>query len=215
MPPAPAAAKPAEDASSAGHAESAPLTAIRDDLGDCTRCPLHKGRQNLVFGEGAAQASLMFVGEGPGRDEDRQGSPFVGRAGRLLTKMIAAMTLDRQDVYIANIVKCRPPDNRDPGPREIAKCLPFLDAQIDAVKPKAIVALGRIATQSLLETSSPLKGLRGRFHDRKGIPVMPTFHPSFLLRFEEDRTWKARAWSDLRQVMALLNIPAAGPGGKQ
>jgi uracil-DNA glycosylase family 4 len=191
-----------------------PLDAVRDELGNCTRCALHRKRRNIVFGEGNPRAAVMFIGEGPGADEDRQGRPFVGRAGQLLTKMIQAMTLDRNEVYIANIVKCRPPGNRDPKPEEITSCFPFLEAQISTIEPQVIVALGRIAAHVLLDTNESLKNLRGRFHDRKGIPVLPTFHPSFLLRSEEDRKWKGLAWLDLKQVMSFLNIPMPGAGDK-
>jgi len=190
------------------------LDAVREELGDCTRCALHKGRRNIVFGEGSPRAAIMFIGEGPGADEDRQGRPFVGRAGQLLTKMIHGMTMDRNEVYIANIVKCRPPENRDPQPGEIASCSPFLEAQISTVQPRVIVALGRIAAQVLLDTNEASKNLRGKFHNRKGIPVMPTFHPSFLLRSERDRKWKGLAWSDLKQVMSFLNVPIPGAGEK-
>lgn len=187
--------------------EARSLEAVREELGDCVRCPLHKGRRNIVFGEGNPEARLLFVGEGPGADEDRQGRPFVGRAGQLLTRMIAAMGLDRGEVYIANIVKCRPPQNRDPRPDEIETCFPFLEAQIATIRPEVIVALGRVAAQTLLETDKSLTRLRGRFHERNGIPVMTTYHPSFLLRKEGDRRWKGQAWSDLKQVMSLLGLP--------
>lgn len=194
--------------------EHGSLDSIRAELGECTRCPLHRTRHNIVFGEGSSHASLMFIGEGPGAEEDRQGRPFVGRAGQLLTRMINAMTLDRFDVYIANIVKCRPPDNRDPNRSEIDTCFPFLEAQIGAIAPQAIVALGRVAAANLLETTNPIGKLRGRFHDRKGTPVMPTYHPSFLLRNEGDRRWKAEAWADLRKVMALLDIAIPDSGSR-
>ena len=156
----------------------------------------------------------MFVGEGPGAAEDREGRPFVGRAGQLLTRMIAAMGLDRSEVYIANIVKCRPPQNRDPRPDEIVTCFPFLEAQIAAIRPEVVVALGRVAAQTLLETDKSLTRLRGKFHERNGIPVMTTYHPSFLLRKEGDRRWKGQAWSDLKQVMSLLGLPEKGTGVK-
>jgi len=190
------------------------LDAVREELGDCTRCALSAMRRTIVFGEGNAHARLMFVGEGPGADEDREGRPFVGKAGKLLSRMINAMGLERSDVFIANVVKCRPPMNRDPEPREIATCFPFLEAQIAAVKPEVIVALGRIAAMALLGTKDPTMKLRGMFHDRNGIPVMPTYHPSFLLRNEGDRKWKAEAWSDLKMVMARLglDVPATGNG---
>lgn len=183
------------------------LEAIRRELGDCVRCKLHEGRTNIVFGEGDPNARLMFVGEGPGADEDKQGRPFVGRAGQLLDKMISAMTLDRSEVYIANVVKCRPPGNRDPQADEIATCLPFLEAQIEAIEPKVIVALGRVSACVLLGTRKALGQLRGRFHYPGEIPIMPTYHPSFLLRYQGDRKWKANAWSDLKQVMAMLDMP--------
>ncbi len=190
------------------------LEDIRKEMGECTRCPLHQGRRNIVFGEGDPNARVMFVGEGPGAEEDAQGRPFVGRAGQLLTKMINAMTLDRSDVYITNIVKSRPPDNRDPRPEEIEACLPFLEAQIEAIQPEVIVALGRVASNALLDTNAPLSRIRGEFQERDGIPVMPTYHPSFLLRTGEDRRWKGQAWSDLKKVMALLGIPPTAAGNK-
>jgi len=188
------------------------LEAVRADMGDCTRCPLHRNRTNIVFGEGDPNARLMFVGEGPGAEEDRQARPFVGKAGQLLTRMIEAMGTDRSRVYIANIVKCRPPGNRDPETIEIQTCLPFLQAQIKAIGPAVLVALGRIAANTLLDTKAPLASLRGEFRDFEGIPLMPTYHPSFLLRQEQDRRYKADAWSDLKQVMGTLglSVPAAG-----
>jgi uracil-DNA glycosylase len=189
------------------------LETVREELGDCKRCPLHQGRLHIVFGEGSPHAALMFVGEGPGADEDRQGRPFVGKAGQLLTKMIRAMGFDRSEVYIANIVKCRPPGNRDPLELEINTCLPFLKSQIEAIKPKVIVALGKTATWSLQNTRESLSNLRGKFHDLEGIPVMPTYHPSFLLRKEKDRKFKAEAWEHLQKAMALLrtNQPHSEP----
>jgi uracil-DNA glycosylase family 4 len=189
-----------------------PLETVRAELGECTRCPLHKTRNTIVFGEGNPNARLMFIGEGPGADEDRQGRPFVGRAGQLLTRMIQAMRLERADVYIANIVKCRPPKNRDPEPLEIHTCLPFLEGQIAAVAPEVIVTLGRVAACTLLETKDPISNMRGEFRYRNGIPVMPTYHPSFLLRAEPDKRPKAEAWSDLQKVMALLDRPLSGSG---
>jgi len=190
------------------------IEAVRADLGECTRCPLHETRSAIVFGEGNPRARIMFIGEAPGADEDRGGRPFVGRAGQLLTKMIHAMGLDRSDVYIANIVKCRPPGDRDPQPVEISTCFPFLEAQIEAVKPEAIVALGEIAVTALLGGQVPLSDVRGKFHELNGIPVMPTYHPWFLLRQEPDRSAKAEAWSDLKQVMARLGLPVPGTGDK-
>lgn len=189
------------------------LERVRQELGECTRCPLHKTRQQIVFGEGDPRAQLMFVGEGPGAEEDRQGRPFVGRAGQLLTKMIQAMGLERNGVYIANVVKCRPPENRDPLPMEIGTCLPFLEAQIGVIAPRVIVALGRVAAGTLLNAKGSLSELRGRFHDRGDIPVMPTYHPSFLLRQEPDRRYKAEAWSDLKKVMELLGLSREQTGG--
>jgi DNA polymerase len=174
---------------------------IRADLGDCRRCRLCDGRKTIVFGSGDSAARLMFVGEGPGREEDLQGLPFVGEAGQLLTKMIEAMQLTRETVYICNVVKCRPPENRNPAPEEIAACSPFLLRQVKTVSPKVIVALGTFAAQTLLATKEPISKLRGRFHDYHGIPLMPTFHPAFLLRSPEK---KREAWSDLQQVMKIL-----------
>lgn len=188
------------------------LEAIRELLGECTRCPLHEQRRTIVFGEGNPQAQLMFVGEGPGADEDRQARPFVGKAGQLLTRMIRAMHLDRADVYIASVVKCRPPNNREPHRQEIHTCLPFLEAQIAAVKPNVIVALGKVAATTLLDTQEPISRLRGRFHVRNGVHVMPTYHPSYLLRAEPDKRPKAETWADLQMVMSLLDSlpPARG-----
>lgn len=177
------------------------LADIRADLGDCRRCRLCEGRKNIVFGSGDPGARLMFVGEGPGREEDLQGLPFVGEAGQLLTRMIEAMNYSRETVYICNVVKCRPPENRNPAPEEIAACSPFLLRQVKAVAPKVIVALGTFAAQTLLATKEPISRLRGKFHDYHGIPLMPTFHPAFLLRSPEK---KREAWSDLQQVMKIL-----------
>ncbi len=174
------------------------LLAVREDLGDCTRCPLHGGRTTLVFGVGNPRAELMFVGEGPGGEEDRQGEPFVGRAGQLLTRMIGAMGFERRDVYIANVVKCRPPQNRDPEPDEIEACEPFLKAQIAAIGPRVIVALGRFAVQTLLRDGAPISRLRGRWREYQGVRLMPTFHPAYLLRNPAD---KGKAWQDLQLVM--------------
>jgi DNA polymerase len=161
---------------------AARLAEIRADLGECTRCKLHRGRTNLVFGVGNPRARLLFVGEGPGAEEDARGEPFVGRAGRKLDEMIRAIGLAREDVYIANVVKCRPPDNRDPEPDEIDTCSPFLARQIEAVRPKVIVTLGSPATRTLLRTRVGITQLRGTWQSYRGIPVMPTFHPAFLLR---------------------------------
>ena len=188
------------------------LESIRVELGDCRRCPLSNGRKNIVFGEGSPDARLMFIGEGPGADEDREGRPFVGRAGQLLNRMINAMGLERSDVYIANVVKCRPPSNRDPEPNEIGMCFPFLKAQINSISPEVIVGLGRIAVGSLLGRKVSLTKIRGTFYHVDGIPIMPTYHPSFLLRKEPDRRWKAEAWEDLKKVMSLLGLPFDGRG---
>lgn len=181
--------------------EISTLENLKTHIGDCTRCPLHKRRQHVVFGEGNPKADLMFVGEGPGADEDEQGLPFVGRAGQLLTKMIHAMGYQRKDVYIGNIVKCRPPNNRNPEPVEIETCFPFLKKQIEIISPKVIVCLGKFAAQMLLETQIPISRLRGKFQDKNGIAIMPTFHPSYLLRSPE---MKKYVWEDLKQVMARL-----------
>ncbi len=177
------------------------LAQIRAELGDCTRCKLHATRTNLVFGVGAEDAVLMFVGEAPGEKEDLAGEPFVGPAGQLLDKMIEAMGWRRESVYIANVLKSRPPGNRNPEPDEVAACSPFLDAQIRAVAPRVIVALGKPAAQHLLQTNAPISALRGQFHERAGVRVMPTFHPAYLLR---EPAKKREAWSDLKLVMAEL-----------
>jgi DNA polymerase len=184
------------------------LADVRAELGDCTRCKLHTTRNKLVFGTGAEDAALMFVGEAPGADEDRLGEPFVGRAGELLDKMIEAMGWSRHTVYIANILKSRPPGNRNPEPDEVAACFPFLERQIEAIAPRIIVALGRPAANGLLATNAPISALRGKFHDRKGVRVMPTFHPAFLLRTPEK---KREAWSDLKLVMAELERLGIAP----
>jgi len=177
------------------------LLAIRSDLGECARCKLAGGRTNLVFGTGNPAAELVFVGEGPGADEDLQGEPFVGKAGQLLTKMIEAMGFRRQQVYIANVVKCRPPGNRNPEPDEIEPCEPFLRRQLEAVRPKVIVALGKFAAQTLLRSEIPISKLRGTWSTYQGVKLMPTFHPAYLLRSPEE---KKKAWADLQLVMAEL-----------
>jgi DNA polymerase len=183
--------------------DAAALAVIREDLGDCKRCKLHAGRKNLVFGVGNPAADLVFVGEGPGANEDAQGEPFVGEAGQLLNKMIAAMGWSRQDVYIANVVKCRPPGNRNPEPDEIRECEPFLIRQLGAIKPRMIVALGKFAAQCLTRNpDAPISALRGRFHEYQGIQVMPTFHPAYLLRTPSA---KRTVWEDLQLVMAELD----------
>lgn len=177
------------------------LHSIREEIGDCRRCKLHSSRTQIVFGAGNPLATLVFVGEAPGQDEDRQGLPFVGKAGQLLTRMIAAMGFTREEVYIANIVKCRPPNNRNPEPDEIAACEPFLKKQLGVVQPQIICALGNFAAQTLLRTQAKISQLRGRFHDYLGIRVMPTFHPAYLLRNPQD---KRLVWEDLQKIMAEL-----------
>jgi DNA polymerase len=174
------------------------LEAIRADLGDCRRCPLCSQRRHIVFGAGNPHARLMFVGEGPGQDEDQQGEPFVGAAGQLLTRIIQAIGLTREAVYIANVVKCRPPRNRTPEAAEIAICRTFLERQIRAVQPQFICALGSVAAQSLLASDAPISRLRGRFHDYRGIRLLPTFHPAFLLRNPER---KREVWEDMKLLM--------------
>ncbi|HEY3451962.1 MAG TPA: uracil-DNA glycosylase [Myxococcales bacterium] len=196
--PAPAAEKPAHTS----------LEQIRAELGDCKRCKLHQKRKNIVFGVGSSAAQLVFVGEGPGADEDTQGIPFVGAAGQLLTKMIEAMGFTRDEVYICNVVKCRPPGNRDPEPEEISACEVFLKAQLALLKPKAIVTLGKFATMTLLrEPGGSITRMRGQWRRYQGIPLMPTFHPSYLLRQktqEEIYSEKKKVWDDLQQVMKVL-----------
>jgi DNA polymerase len=196
------------------------LPQIRAELGECTRCKLHSTRRSIVFGVGAPDTPLMFVGEAPGEQEDRRGEPFVGPAGQLLDKMIEAMGWTRAAVYIANTTKCRPPGNRNPQPDELAQCMPFLHAQIAAIAPRIIVALGRPAANQLLGTDAPISALRGRFHDYAlpsggvRLKIMPTFHPAYLLR---DPSKKRTAWEDLKLVMAELDrlgiAPPAAPRG--
>ena len=183
------------------------LEAIREDIGDCMRCALHKGRNSIVFGVGNPAARLMFVGEGPGADEDAQGLPFVGRAGQLLNNMIAAMGLKREECYIANIVKCRPPGNRTPEPDEANTCSPFLFRQIDVVRPQVLVALGATAATYLLGARQPLAALRGRIHAFRGTSLIVTYHPAFLLR---DPRQKKEAWADLQIAMKELGLRAPG-----
>ncbi|MGH9410093.1 MAG: uracil-DNA glycosylase [Vicinamibacterales bacterium] len=187
------------------------LEAIRAEIGpDCSRCKLHTlGRRQVVFGVGNPDADLMFVGEAPGADEDAQGIPFVGRAGQLLTKMIAAIDLSRDDVYIANVIKCRPPGNRNPEPDEVETCEPFLFQQIDAIRPKVIVALGKFAAQALLGSQDPISRLRGRVYDFRGAKLIPTFHPAYLLRTPSS---KRDAWEDLKRVRDLLRPPSGIEG---
>ncbi|MCX5852071.1 MAG: uracil-DNA glycosylase [Deltaproteobacteria bacterium] len=177
------------------------LDDVREDLGDCRRCHLHGTRNNLVFGDGDPHAALVFVGEAPGEQEDIQGRPFVGRAGQLLTDIIKAMNLTRTQVYICNILKCRPPGNRNPNPDEIALCEPFLIQQLEAIRPKVICALGTFAAKTLLKTETPISKLRGRFHMYQGIPLMPTFHPAYLLRNPAE---KKQVWQDVKMIMEHL-----------
>lgn len=185
-------------------ARSETLPQIRDDLGECTRCRLHAGRTNLVFGVGNPQARLMFVGEGPGADEDARGEPFVGRAGQKLNDMISAMKLTRPDVYIANVVKCRPPENRAPLEDEVATCSPYLFRQIEAIRPRVIVTLGSPAVQTLLGTKVGITKLRGTWHEFRGIPVMPTFHPAYLLRAYTPEN-RRLVWSDLQAAKQRMD----------
>jgi len=183
------------------------LAHISKSLGNCQRCKLGATRKNLVFGVGNPKARLVFVGEGPGADEDEKGEPFVGRAGGVLNRLIVAMGLKREEVYICNIVKCRPPGNRDPEPDEIAACWPFLLRQLRSINPEVIVGLGKSASHTLLETKEPISKLRGRFRDFHGIPLMPTYHPSYLLRSggNSDSFWDV--WEDMTQVLQLLKLP--------
>jgi DNA polymerase len=186
------------------------LASLRDFIGDCTRCKLHGGRTNLVFGVGDPNADLMFIGEGPGADEDAKGEPFVGRAGQLLTDIIErGMGLKRSQVYICNVVKCRPPENRNPEPDEVLACEPFLFRQIEIVKPRVIVGLGAFAVQCVLRLKTPISKLRGNWHEVRGIKMMPTFHPAYLLRNPGD---KRLVWSDIQEVMKSLGLPIAGRG---
>ncbi len=180
------------------------LEGLRLSVMGCTSCPLARTRKNIVFGEGSTGAALMFIGEGPGANEDETGRPFVGNAGELLTRIIKAMGLTRQDVFIANIVKCRPPGNRDPHPDEVAACMGHLQAQIRAIRPRVIVALGRIAAQALLKEDTPISRLRGSFRDYSGIMLMPTYHPSYLL---QNPSKKRDVWEDMKKVMEVLGIP--------
>jgi DNA polymerase len=188
---------------------AAALELIREEIGDCTRCALHAGRHKLVFGDGDAAARLLFVGEGPGADEDAQGIPFVGKAGQLLNNMINAMGLKRDEVYIANVVKCRPPANRTPEPEEANTCSPFLFRQIDVVRPEVIVALGATAATYLLGVRQPLAGLRGRVHTWRGSKLIVTYHPAYLLR---DPRQKKEAWADLQIAMRELGLKPPSKG---
>ena len=195
-------AEPIERAPSVAPPTASSLEAVRTELGECTRCRLSEGRTQIVFGDGHPDADLVFVGEGPGAEEDRRGLPFVGRAGELLTQMIEkGLGISRSDVYICNIVKCRPPKNRTPMSDEAATCSPFLDGQIQAIRPKVIVALGKPATSLLLGRDVPITRVRGTWHDYKGIPLMPTFHPAFVLRqYTPDN--RRKVWEDLKAALA-------------
>jgi uracil-DNA glycosylase len=195
-------ARPATPLTFSSNAADA-LIAVRTEIGDCTRCKLHaQGRTQIVFGVGNPDADLMFVGEAPGADEDRQGIPFVGRAGQLLTKIIEAIDLKRDDVYIANVIKCRPPGNRNPEQDEVETCEPFLFQQIDIIGPKVIVALGTFAARALLRTLDPISRLRGRVYDYRGAKLVPTFHPAYLLR---NPASKRETWEDMKLVRNLLS----------
>lgn len=192
----------------AEHIPDDTLERIRSDIGDCTRCRLHKSRTNIVFGVGNPRAELVFVGEGPGHDEDLQAEPFVGRAGQLLTQMIEAMGLERRDVYICNVVKCRPPENRTPEKDEIATCSPFLVRQLAVIRPKVIVCLGAVAAQTLLGTHASISRIRGQWYDYRGSRLMVTYHPAYLLR---NPNAKPEVWRDLKQVMAVLGLKPPPP----
>jgi DNA polymerase len=179
------------------------LEDVLKELGDCKRCKLHRGRKTIVFGEGNEKATLMLIGEGPGYDEDVQGRPFVGRAGQLLTKILQSINLPREEVYIANIIKCRPPQNRNPEPDEIQSCSPFLMKQIQVIQPKIICALGAFSAQTLLKTDVKITALRGKFYDLEGIKVIPTYHPAFLLRNPER---KREVWEDMKKIAKLMGL---------
>ena len=194
-----------------GLEKTSTLEELRDFIGECTRCKLAPCRTNLVFGVGNPNAQLMFVGEAPGADEDARGEPFVGRAGQLLTDIIErGMGLSRGDVYICNVIKCRPPDNRNPEPDEVAACEPFLMRQIDLIRPRAIVGLGTFAVHAILKIKTPISKLRGHWHELRGIRMMPTFHPAYLLRNPGD---KRLVWADIQEVMKYLGMPIPRRGG--
>jgi DNA polymerase len=186
------------------------MARVREELGDCVRCKLHRYRTQIVFGTGNLNADLMFVGEAPGADEDEQGVPFVGKAGQLLTRIIESIGLTRDQVYIANVIKCRPPQNRNPEPDEIEKCQPFLLRQIEVIQPQIICALGKFAAQTLLETQTPISQLRGKFFDKFGIKVIPTFHPSYLLR---NPAAKREVWEDMKAIRGMLGLKSKGGEG--
>ena len=180
------------------------LEEVRTELGDCQRCKLHRTRRTIVFGEGDKKAKLMIIGEGPGYDEDVQGRPFVGKAGQLLTKILQSIHLNREEVYIANIIKCRPPQNRNPEPDEIRSCYPFLLGQVRAIQPKIICALGTLAAQTLLKTERKITALRGKAYDQDGIQVIPTYHPAYLLRNPDK---KRDVWEDMKRISELMEHP--------
>ena len=199
----PAVAKPTGTPGSAGRGQET-LADIEADLGDCRRCKLCESRHAIVFGQGAENARLVFVGEGPGAQEDRQGQPFVGAAGQLLTKIIQAIKMTREDVYICNIIKCRPPGNRNPHPEEIEACVPFLERQLQAIAPDYICALGSFAARTLLATDTPVSRLRGRLHAYRGMQLLATYHPAYLLRNPER---KRDVWEDMKLLMHSMGIP--------
>jgi DNA polymerase len=192
---------PREDTPPAERESTVTLAEIRETIGDCKRCRLSEGRHTIVFGQGNPKAPVLFIGEAPGAEEDEQGLAFVGRAGQLLTQIVKAMGYSRDDIFIANVIKCRPPQNRNPEPDEILSCQPFLEAQIDSIRPKAIVALGKFAGQWLLKTAEPISRIRGRLGSYQGIPVMPTYHPAYLLR---NPSAKREVWEDMKVVLGLL-----------
>lgn len=183
------------------------VVAVRKSLGDCQRCKLSQNRKNIVFGSGSFHARIMFIGEGPGGDEDASGDPFVGEAGAILNNIITAMGLSREEVYICNVIKCCPPDNRDPELDEIAACSPFLLRQIQSIRPEAIIALGNVASHTLIHSKEPISKLRGKFQYYQGIPLMPTFHPSYILHNHGNKQLRWDVWADVTQVLQLLNMP--------
>jgi DNA polymerase len=200
----PRAQQPVNPATVATRAPAETLEEVRTDLGDCQRCRLCEGRKNIVFGVGNPNADLVIVGEAPGRDEDIQAEPFVGRAGQLLTRMLTAIGLNREDAYICNVIKCRPPENRNPMPDEVESCEPFLIRQLKSLQPKVILAMGKFAAQTLLRTEERISSLRGDFREYQGVPVMPTFHPAYLLR---NQSQKRVVWEDLQKVHKTLGLP--------
>lgn len=181
------------------------LSLVKNSVSHCHKCPLGKMRKNIVFGSGNVNAKLMFIGEAPGHEEDIHGLPFVGEAGALLTKIIEAMAIKREDVYICNILKCRPPQNRNPLPEEISMCIDYLCAQIDAIRPRIICGLGKFASQTLLNTETPIGKLRGNWHEYRGIKFMPTYHPAYLLRNPGD---KKLVWEDMKKIMMEARLPS-------